>query len=192
MKLNFSKPVIIAIVSIAIMLSAGTAYAGVVLPTITLGGNVDVIGDMEFTSDNTSITFPATSLPNQPMIEMFESGASNDDRMVIAHSPGFPNYGMEYRDNGDEFVFKSTSTDRMIIDLSDGTVDIPGKLTVGGGVDPPYVSFTSENHDTIREMAQDVEEKEEVMVFWNTEKKQMEVFIIAEDTFYTFDGTIVE
>jgi len=30
------------------------------------------------------------------------------------------------------------------------------------------------------------------MVFWNTEKKQMEVFVIAEDTFYTFDGTIVE
>ena len=42
MKDYFSKSAIIAIVSIAIVASAGTAYAGIVviLPTITLGGNV--------------------------------------------------------------------------------------------------------------------------------------------------------
>ena len=192
MKNYFSKTIIIAIVSIVIVASVGTAYAGVVLPTITLGGNVDVVGDMAFTSDDTSLTFPATSSSNSPMIEMFTSGFSNNDRMTIGHSAAAPGWGLEYRDAEDQFVFKKTSVDQMIIDLDDGDVDIAGKLTVSGGVDPPYVSFTSENHDTIRAMALDVEEKEEVMVFWNTDLKQMEVYVINEDKFYTFEGILVE
>ena len=44
-------------------------------------------GDVTFTDDLASITFPATSAPNAPMIQMFASGLMNADRMVIAHSP---------------------------------------------------------------------------------------------------------
>ena len=189
---NFTKTGLILLVCLVFVAGAGTAYAGVVLPTITLGGNVNVLGDMAFTSDDTSITFPATSTSNQPMIEMFSSGTSNSDRMVIGHSPSFPTWGLEFRDVGNQFVFREATTDHMIIDLDSGDVSIDGKLTVTGGVDPPYVSFTSETHDTIREMAKDVEEKEEVMVFWNTELKQMEVYEIETDTFYTFDGQLSE
>lgn len=125
MSITLSRNFLIVLIALVFVGGAGTAYAGVVLPTITLGGNVDVIGDMEFTSDTTSLTFPSTAGSNQPMIEMFASGTSNADRMVIGHSQGFPNYGLEYRDVGDEFVFKSDSEDVV-------TIDLDGGMTVNG------------------------------------------------------------
>ena len=49
-------------------------------------------GDVTFTDDLASITFPATTAPNAPMIQMFASGTHNADRMVIAHSPAFTDW----------------------------------------------------------------------------------------------------
>lgn len=46
MKKSFTKPGLILLFSIVFIAGAGTAYAGVTLPTITLGGNVDIIGDL--------------------------------------------------------------------------------------------------------------------------------------------------
>ncbi|MFQ5441006.1 MAG: hypothetical protein ACE5DL_06050 [Nitrosopumilaceae archaeon] len=46
MKKSFTKPGLILLISIVFIAGAGTAYAGVTLPTITLGGNVDIIGDL--------------------------------------------------------------------------------------------------------------------------------------------------
>jgi len=63
-------------------------------------------------------------------------------------------------------------------------LDVMGKASFPGGVDPPYVSFSSETHETIREFAMDVDPHEEVMIFWNTDSKQMEVYVIAQDKFY--------
>lgn len=41
------------------------------------------------------------------MIEMFSSGTSNGDRMVLGHSSAFPDWGILYRDSDDSFVFQS-------------------------------------------------------------------------------------
>ena len=68
---------------------------------------------------------------------------------------------------------------------------VNGKITAVGGVDPPYVSFSAETHESIREFAKNVEEHEKVMVFWNTKNKQMEVYVISEDKFYTLDGKLI-
>ena len=46
-------------------------------------------GDVTFTDDLASITFPETEASNAPMIQMFASGWMNADRMMIAHSPTY-------------------------------------------------------------------------------------------------------
>jgi hypothetical protein len=73
-----------------------------------------------------------------------------------------------------------------------GSVTIDGKLTALGGVDPPYMSFSKETHESIREYAQNVEDHEEVMQFWNGDNHRMEVYVISEDSFYTITGELIE
>ena len=73
-----------------------------------------------------------------------------------------------------------------------GGMSVSGKLFAGGGVDPPYVSFSAETFDTIRQYATDVDEHEKVMFFWNTDSKQFQVYYIDEDAFYTLNGDKIE
>ncbi len=89
--------------------------------------------------------------------------------------------------DGDPITF----TERMVIN-NNGNVSIGGKLTVTGGVDPPYVSFSDESHGSIRELAKEVEEHEKVMQFWNGKAHRMEVYVIEEDKFYTIAGELIE
>ncbi|MBK8609046.1 MAG: hypothetical protein IPL84_03640 [Chitinophagaceae bacterium] len=58
------------------------------------------------------------------MSYMFKSGSSNADRMVIAHSPGFPTYGLQYEDASDQFNFLGGGTNRLAIELNTGQVGI--------------------------------------------------------------------
>jgi len=71
-------------------------------------------------------------------------------------------------------------------------LNVFGKATFSGGVDPPYVSFSGETHDSIKQFARDVSDYEEVMQFWNTDNHQFEIYVIAEDSFYTFFGEKVK
>ena len=41
------------------------------------------------------------------LLNMFQTGTSNPDRMVITHSPAFTNWGLQYRDLDDSFHFLS-------------------------------------------------------------------------------------
>lgn len=59
--------------------------------------------DLSFDSSDSSITFAATSTSAPSMINMFSSGSTNYERMVIAHSETSPNYGLKYTDIGDYF-----------------------------------------------------------------------------------------
>ncbi|HCM36321.1 MAG: hypothetical protein A3J30_02065 [Candidatus Wildermuthbacteria bacterium RIFCSPLOWO2_02_FULL_47_9c] len=76
--------------------------------------------------------------------------------------------------------------------IFDTNVNITGKLTALGGVDPPYVSFSAETRETIRNFAKDVQEHEEAMLFWNGETRRMEAYVIGEDAFYTITGDLIE
>lgn len=51
------------------------------------------------------------------MMYMFESGFSNADRMLIAHSPAFTNYGIQYQDASDKLNFLSSGNPVMTIEL---------------------------------------------------------------------------
>ncbi|MBK9359281.1 MAG: tail fiber domain-containing protein [Bacteroidales bacterium] len=77
-------------------------------------------GDVSFTDDNASLRFPATTLPNSPMMYMFSSGTQNADRMVISHSPGFPAWGMEYHDTLDVMHLRSSTGRKFSFELASG------------------------------------------------------------------------
>jgi trimeric autotransporter adhesin len=70
------------------------------------------------TNPNTTIQFPATSGANAPMITMFSSGTVNADRMVIAHSSVFFDWGLQYQDTPDRFNFLSGGSAVMTVDLN--------------------------------------------------------------------------
>ena len=69
---------------------------------------------------------------------------------------------------------------------------VAGAIRATGGVDPPYISFSDESHESIRQYAKEVEEHEKVMQFWNGKAHRMEVYVISEDKFYTITGELVE
>jgi len=98
---------------------------------------VSSIGALSFTDDLAPITFPPAAGVNAPMINMFSSGTGNENRMVLAHSPAFQNWGLQYQDIGDEFHFLSAGTPVMTIDLGAsrvgiGTANPSAKLEVAG------------------------------------------------------------
>jgi trimeric autotransporter adhesin len=49
---------------------------------------------------------------------MFKSGSSNANRMIVAHSPALPNYGLQYQDAGDKFNFLYNGSSSVTIDLA--------------------------------------------------------------------------
>jgi hypothetical protein len=81
-------------------------------------------GNLLFADPANSIQFPATSGANNPMIFMFDSGTVNADRMVIAHSPSFPDWGLQYQDSSDKFNFLEGGTAVMTVDLANQRVGI--------------------------------------------------------------------
>jgi Chaperone of endosialidase/e3 binding domain len=64
-----------------------------------------------------------------PMLNIFESGVSNPDRPVIAHSPSFTNWGLLYRDTADTMIFQGEGTSGVEIVL---TPFVSNKLVVNG------------------------------------------------------------
>ncbi len=94
------------------------------------GTNLDVANtndDIVFGSDETSIIFATVSGISSPMMYMFNGGGNTGNRMVLAHSPSYPNYGIEYNDTEDAFHFLSSGSSRLKIDLtSDPTLTVYG------------------------------------------------------------------
>ena len=97
--------------------------------TLTVGSGdkfqVDgTTGSLTFTDDNASINFPASALPNAPMIYMFNSGTQNADRMIFAHSPSFPTWGVEYKDTTDVIFLRSAGGRKFAFELATGDLGI--------------------------------------------------------------------
>lgn len=81
-------------------------------------------GDVVFSDDNANIRFPATAIPNSPMIYMFTSGTQNADRMVIGHSPSFPTWGLQYHDTTDILYMRSSVGRNLAFRLNPGYIGI--------------------------------------------------------------------
>ncbi|MDB5250348.1 MAG: hypothetical protein JWQ40_4742, partial [Segetibacter sp.] len=68
-----------------------------------------------------------------PMINLFAAGTQNADRMVLAHSPSYTNWGLQYQDSLDKFNFLSGGTPVLTTDL--------GSWRVGVGTSTPAVKL---------------------------------------------------
>jgi hypothetical protein len=114
-------------------------------------------GDVLFTDDLGSITFPSTTTPNTPMIHLFDTeigGPTNALRMVMAHSTGQPNVGISYNDTTDYFRFGQLGIDKGVyIDalhgrLAVGTGDIEGITSATLFVSSGNESFSNTSFST--------------------------------------------
>lgn len=87
--------------------------------TVGNGDKFQVYGDgsVRFNDPNAALTFPAVAGASSPMIRMFASGTGNANRMVLAHSASFPDWGMQYADVGDKFGFVKNGTSFFDINL---------------------------------------------------------------------------
>ncbi len=110
--------------------AAGNVGIGTTAPssTLTVGTNKFLVdgadGDVTFTDDHGTITFPPAGSGNKPMIQMFASGTTNSSRMVIAHSPNYNDWGLQYQDNGDKFRFLAQGSPVLTVDLQNERVGI--------------------------------------------------------------------
>lgn len=92
--------------------------------SVSTSGTTLNSGNLRFSSGTQSIQFATPGTSPAPMMFMFSSGTTNATRMVIAHSPGFPTWGLQYADNGDQFDFLAAGTSRLSVNLSNGNVGI--------------------------------------------------------------------
>ncbi len=120
--------------------STGNVGIGDATPAATLtvgeGDKFQVAGadgDVTFTDDDATIRFPATSAPNSPMMLQFASGVQNADRMVLAHSPNFSTWGLQYKDTIDAYRFLASGVSVFSVNL--------GSQRVGIGEDLPAAKF---------------------------------------------------
>ncbi|NNE35426.1 MAG: tail fiber domain-containing protein, partial [Rhodothermales bacterium] len=58
-----------------------------------------------FKDDQGSIRFANVNGSSAPMMQMFQSGTNNATRMLVAHSPSFSGWGIQYNDTSDTFTF---------------------------------------------------------------------------------------
>lgn len=94
---------------------------------------VTAYGDLSFGDGASTIQFPAVSGASSPMINMFASGFANANRMVLAHSPSFANWGLQYQDVTDQFDFLAGGSPVMTVAL--------GSRNVGVGTASPQGQF---------------------------------------------------
>lgn len=114
--------------------------------SIAANGNIHV-GSIAAVTPSTALTVDGSisfSSVATPAMYVYQNGTANPERPLIMHSPAFPSYGLYYRDEGDRFVMKSSSTDTtpsLVVDLDSNWVAIasetpkPGyELSVNGQI----------------------------------------------------------
>jgi hypothetical protein len=111
------------------------------------GNQTLVSGNLSFSESSSSILFGNQGAANSPQIYMFPNGIQNPDRMVIAHSPNYSTYGLQYQDSTDQFNFLGAGFPVMSVRLSGGRVgigttnpqsrlDVVGEIRGSGGSGP--------------------------------------------------------
>lgn len=79
----------------------------------------DDLGGIQFSSDDGS-PFGGSA----PMLSLFASGTANPDRMLVAHSPAFADWGILYEDLEDRFVFQRGGSPVLSVDLGGTSVTV--------------------------------------------------------------------
>ena len=115
-------------------------------------------GDIVFKDDQGSIRFANVQKPSAPMIQMFQSGTNNATRMLVAHSPSFPSWGIQYNDTTDAFTYIGDNIPALHVQLAGqqrvgvGTTSPEGKLHVqaNSAVGLPHLKLTETSSDYSR------------------------------------------
>ena len=131
------KKLSLAIVSLFFLSSLSAQKVGVetnspdstfsVKNKVEIGGGQ---GDILFTDDKGSITFPVATPGNSAMINMFQSGFTNADRMVIAHSPAYQTYGLQYSDSNEQFHFLGNGNKAFSIDVDNANAALGNTASI--------------------------------------------------------------
>ena len=192
----------------------GNVGIGTMTPSVKLevAGEIQASQNIFFQEDNDAVI--SFNYPDNTFDRRMRITAGRDDEVQNIQGACIDLHGVNHpwggfldlvAGSGSEITFWTGSggaQQRMVID-NDGNVGIGttsptselhvvGKGTFTGGVDPPYISFSEETHESIRQYAQEVEDHEKVMQFWNGEAHRMEMYVISEDTFYTITGELIE
>jgi len=96
-------------------INAATSSTKVGIGTIVPDSTLSIANNFSVGSVGT-VQFPNT----ETMINMFRTGTNNPDRMVFAHSRAYQNWGLQYRDNIDQFNFIGGGVVAMSVRLSGG------------------------------------------------------------------------
>jgi hypothetical protein len=108
---------------------------------------------------------------------------SDDDEIPLTFVANDSSYIGRIYYNGTAFIFDDVVTSSANLTVT-GNLQVNGKITATGGVDPPYVSYTNESCDTIKQMYQDDEVKDNVMQFWNIDNRRFEYYLADKDVCY--------
>jgi len=113
---------------------ADASNKGLVVAT---DGNVGV-GDLTNQSPFATFTVDGTigfTDVSSPMMYVYPSGTANPAKPLIVHSPNFPGYGVFYQDDGDRFVWQSSSQDTtpsLVVDLDSNWVSVASPVPKPG------------------------------------------------------------
>ncbi|MFL5786687.1 MAG: tail fiber domain-containing protein [Flavisolibacter sp.] len=93
--------------------------------TLDVRGTQYLSGVLKFGTGAHGLQFANPTLTaNKAMMYMFTSGTTNLPRMVIAHSPAFPNQGLQFDDATDNFTFIGNGVNVMTVGLNSLNVGI--------------------------------------------------------------------
>ena len=98
-------------------------------------------GDIVLKDDQGSLRFANSNGSNSPMIHMFQSGTNNSTRMLVAHSPNFSSWGIQYNDTADAFNFIGDNQPVLQVQLS-------GQQRIGFGTYSPEAKMHILNNST--------------------------------------------
>lgn len=66
-------------------------------------------------------------------VYVYGGGTQNPHKMVIQHSPTYPNWGLQYNDTLDQFRFLAGGSKVMEVDLGSNSVHVSGNLKITSG-----------------------------------------------------------
>jgi hypothetical protein len=99
--------------------------------------------------------------------------------------------------NSSEDVVLAHGGGNVLLDNPKSKLIVNGKIIgrygqFSDGVGPPFISYSNETHQSIREFSKNIDPNDKVMQFWNGDAHRMEVYVIDEDRFYTITGELIE